>query len=73
VDGSVGISTRVQRGRLRLGGSISGTDKKFFHTPKSPDRIWGSSSLIINGLPQEKRPEHKADHSPPFSADVKTE
>jgi len=70
VGGSVGISTRVQRGRLRLGSSISGIDKRVFHTPKRPDRLWGSSSLITNRY-RRKTVEHKADHSPPLSADVK--
>ena len=30
-------------------GSISGRLKRFFSSPKCPDRYWGSTSLLVNG------------------------
>ena len=67
----------------RLEAGISGVrtlaeGKRFFSYPKRPDRLGGSSGLLRNELEGGgtfhsglKRPEPEADHSPPYSAEVK--
>jgi hypothetical protein len=44
-------------------------------TPPRPDRLWGPPSLLSNEYRSPslgvKPPGHEADHSPPFSAQVK--
>jgi hypothetical protein len=45
---------------------------KIFHT--RPDRPWGPPSLLYNGyrvFPGVRRPGRGADHTPPYSAEVK--
>ena len=73
-DSSVGTVTR-------LGAGVSGVrtlaeGKRFFFSPNRPDRPWGSTSLLHNGYRGTlhsglQRPEREADHSPPYSAEVK--
>jgi hypothetical protein len=69
---SVGIGTGYQ---MDDPGSISSM-AGFFSSPHSPDRLWGTPSLVSNGYrgaisPRIKRPEHEVDHSTPSSAEVK--
>jgi len=50
--------------------------KHFLSLPPCTDRLWGRPSLLIQGVPGAlspgvKRPQHEADNSPPFVAEVK--
>jgi hypothetical protein len=60
-DGKVGV-------RVPVGSRI-------FSSPRRPERLWGSPSLLSNEYralsPKVKRPEREADHLPPTSAKVK--
>ena len=56
--------------------SCPGKDKRIFRPPKCPDRLWDTPNILFNasrgvflGL---KPPGLEADHSPPFSSEVKT-
>jgi hypothetical protein len=49
---------------------------KFFFTPRRPDRLCGSTSLLSDGYrgalsPGVKWLGREADHSPPTSAEIK--
>jgi hypothetical protein len=58
-------------------GSNCGRSKRFYPSPKRPDRLWSPSSLIFNGYrgsyPGVKRPGREVKSSPLFSAKVKSE
>jgi len=44
----VSTVTRLRAGRPRNNGSIIGKGNRLFCSPKSPDRLWGSASLVLN-------------------------
>jgi hypothetical protein len=58
-----------------IGGSNPDTGWEFFSLPPRPDRLWNPPSLLSNVyygfFPGVKRPGREADHSVPFSAEVK--
>jgi hypothetical protein len=58
----------------RFGGSNPGRGKKFVSSSKRPDRLWGPRNLVFKGYrrssPNVKRPESKANHLLPNSAEV---
>jgi hypothetical protein len=58
-------------------GSNPGRNKTLFSSPKRPERLWGTLSLLLKWcrsyFPEVKQPERKVDHSPPSSAEVKNE
>jgi hypothetical protein len=67
LDNVVGIVSRLQAGRPRNRGSISGKAKTFFSSPKRPDRLLGLTSLQLDNRDPsfgEKRSGLEADHSP---------
>jgi hypothetical protein len=71
---SGGLGTRWSRNR----GSIRGRTTVFFSSPRRPDRLWDSYSLLSSGyrraLPSGvKWPWHEAYCSLPSSAEVKNE
>jgi hypothetical protein len=48
-DSSVDIETMLRAGRPTNLGSIPGTSKTFFSSPKHPDRLWGPPDLLSSG------------------------
>jgi hypothetical protein len=54
-------------------GSIPGTGKIFFSSPKFPDQLWVLTSLVFKLVPSLgiQRPGREADLLPPSSAEVK--
>jgi hypothetical protein len=48
---------------------------RIFTSPSRPDRLWGPPNLLFKGyrelFPEVRRPGREADHSPPYSAEVK--
>jgi len=59
-----------------FGSSIAGVGWEFLSSPLRPDSLWGPQNLISSGyqglFPRIRRPGHKADHSPPPAAEVKS-
>ena len=56
-------------------GSIPGRNKRFFSSPKSPDRFWDTTSLLFQeykgcSFPGRKAVECAVFHTPPSSAKV---
>jgi len=45
--------------------SVPDRDTRFLSLPRRPDRLWGS--------PRIRRPEHKAEDSPPYISEVRNE
>ena len=73
-DTSVGIVTGLWTRRPQNRGSIPGCGKTFVSSPQSPHRLQGPSSLQRTPTALSLRlkgPRHKADHSPPSTAEVK--
>jgi hypothetical protein len=60
-----------------IGGSSLGRGWEFLSPPPCLDRLWGPTSILYNGYQGGgislgvKQPGREADHSPPFSAEVK--
>ena len=53
-------------------GSNSCRGKRFFSSPKRPDRFWGPPSLLFNNsFLAVKQPGHEVNHLPPSSVMVK--
>jgi hypothetical protein len=46
---SVCIGTKPRAGRPKYGASISYRGKKFFSSPRRPDRLWDPFALLSNG------------------------
>jgi hypothetical protein len=59
--------------RLDDRGSIPDRSRGFLLQPLRPDQLWGPQSLLYNGYRGKARPGRDADHSPPSSAEVKSE
>jgi hypothetical protein len=57
--------------------SIFGRVKRFFCSPKCPDRLWGPPNLLFREtgslFPRAKRPWREDDNSLPSSAEVKSQ
>ena len=49
-DSVVDMATRPRDVRLRISGSIPGRDKRFFSSPKYPDRLLGPAQLPIQWM-----------------------
>jgi hypothetical protein len=51
--------------------------RRFFSSPKRPNRLWSPPSLPLNGyrdsFPGAKRPRRSVKHSPPTGVEVKNE
>jgi hypothetical protein len=51
--------------------------KRFFFSPKCPDRLWGLPSLLFNGhrvsFPGGEQPEHEVYPSPPSRTEATNE
>jgi hypothetical protein len=58
-----------------IGGSSPGTGWEFFSSPPCPDWLLGPPNLCVPRALSlgVKRAEREADHSPPYSAEVKNE
>ena len=58
-------------------GSNPGRDKRFFSSPKYPDRLWGLPGSLFNlyrgSFSGIKRLGHDFNHSPPSNAEVENE
>jgi hypothetical protein len=75
---SVSIVSGYGLGDRAIEVRCSAEAKGFFLQPVCPDQLWGPPNLLYNGyrgpFPGGKaRPGRDADHSPPSSAEVKTE
>jgi hypothetical protein len=72
-----GYTLDIHGALLQRGGSSPGRGKRFFFSPKRPDRLWGPPSPLFNGyrgsFPGLQRPGREVNHSPPSSAEVKNE
>jgi hypothetical protein len=51
--------------------SIPGRGKRFVSITKSPDRLWGATSLPIQWVTEALSLGHESDHSPPSSDEEK--
>jgi len=71
----VGTATGLRAGRSDVLNIDRG--KKFFSSPKRPDRLWSPLRLPFNGhrfsFPEAKRPGREINHSPLPSAEARDE
>ena len=71
---SRGFTVQQLGRRLDYPGLNPGSDEKFFSTLKRPDCIWGAHTTSYTRYRRGvKRPEREADHSRPYSVEIRNE